>query len=262
MIAGATARPHKTINTMWTWCLILGTAVVGLLLLMASLQQGWPTGRGTTQGFVQQLAGSLIVGVTFSAFWELRGKRSLKAEIREDFAVTTELSSAGLAGATTDFQNGIDWPQQFADATELDIVVSYANTWRGSVLSLLRDMADRKGARIRLYLPNPENAELVQVLAERFNKTPDYIVNNVQTAAKEFADLRRRGRAKLEIYFRDTQPLFAFYKFDGTFIVSLYTHREQKQNVPTLVCGREGSFYQFFDGELADIRQRSNKQTL
>ncbi len=151
-----------------------------------------------------------------------------------------------------------DWEHLFRTVRKLDIFVAYARTWRHSNMSRLQAVAARPDARIRLYLPDPSDLETVHLLADRFNQTPEELVAAIMEAQREFEALRRPKGAEITVNHRRGDVLFSCYRFDGTAVLTLYSHsRERISAVPTLVFTDGGSLYQYVRDELHAIDLQS-----
>src|SRR5688572_10634115 len=97
----------------------------------------------------------------------------------------------------------ISWDDMFASVNELDLFFSYASQWRTINDVRLMQLAQKKGARIRLILPDTTNSAVVEDLARRFNKTTERLKAKVEEAKEQFEHLAQRAGAngaKVEIY--------------------------------------------------------------
>jgi hypothetical protein len=97
------------------------------------------------------------------------------------------------------------------------------------------------------------------VLALRYDSTRDRIKQQITEAASAFAGLRKEGGADIRVYYRRGDPTFACYRFDDQIVVTLYSHRRTRGDVPTMLIG-PGTLYEFFAGELVAIRGQGELQ--
>jgi hypothetical protein len=231
----------------WVLSVVIATGV-GIGFLWVST---WVEGSG--QAVLQQVGGAIVVAALFTAFWELRGKRALTAEAREEMRVAVDLEMTGLRAVTTNFRDGINWREHFNGTRNLDIFFAYGSSWRGRVEDYLKEIAQAHDAQINVYLPNPQNDDLVAQLAARFNKTADDVRRKIEETASDFWQLRRPGGAEISVFYRDAHPLFSCYRFDSTIVVAMYTHQTEKQSVPIFVCRSGGTLFEFFSAELEAI---------
>jgi hypothetical protein len=107
-------------------------------------------------------------------------------------------------------------------------------------------------------LPDPEDKPTVVELARRFGCSEEELKRRICTAFEHFSRLQSSPErmADIGIWFLPATPQFAFYRFDRTGIISLYTHRRDRTPVPTLVVESGGTLYAFirkeFDAMVAD----------
>lgn len=89
-----------------------------------------------------------------------------KAQLSKDIDV------AGIDRVMDTFQSrNLDWTPYFDKADTLDIFFAYGRTWRNTHLEDLKLLAGKKGARIRIVLPDPDDEHTMRDLTRRFNYT-------------------------------------------------------------------------------------------
>ena len=147
----------------------------------------------------------------------------------------------------------------FQRAREIEISFSYATTWRGVHWARFQEFSQDKKNSLRVYLPHPEDEVIISALALRYDSTRDRIKQQITEAASAFAGLRKGGGADIRVYYRRGDPTFACYRFDDQIVVTLYSHRRTRSDVPTMLIG-PGTLYDFFAAELAAIRGQSEPQ--
>lgn len=231
-------------------------AVVGLVLLFVSgltfldEQRSW-------QVFLSQLGG-LLTATGFVTFaWETFGRRAFAAELWSMAQLSADVKKAGLQRVTDQYLEDVHWSDLFRDVSKLDIVVAYASTWRNTYRSRLEQVAKRPDARIRVFLPDADDTQTVQVLAERFNFTEDELRVKIREAIKDFRELGARDGAAIQIYARAGDALFSCYRFDSRAVITMYSHsRERRTSVPTFVVA-EGVLFSFVYGELKSLITQS-----
>jgi hypothetical protein len=249
-------RPYRRITTLQTWLVAALVAAVGLeLLYLAGRDDLW-TDLSGLRALTNALGGALIVSIALGGLWELFGKRAFAREILETARTSTDVEAAGLTRVGSRYLDDPDWERLFSTVRKLDIFVAYARTWRHSNLSRLQAVASRPDARLRLYLPDPNDEETVRILAGRFNQTAEELVAAITEARREIEALHRPDGAEVTVYFRRGDVLFSCYRFDGTAVLTLYSHsRERVSAVPTLVVRDGGSLYDYVRAELRAIAQ-------
>jgi hypothetical protein len=253
-------KPYRQLTTSWVSLAAVPVVALGAgLLYLAGRSDLW-TGRGVWATFWAQLGTSLIVAVGLALLWDLVGKRAFAREILETARIAADVETAGLLGAGTKIYEA-DWERYFTTVRELDIFFAYGNTWRGLNQTRLSRLAAQPHARIRVFLPDPDQTSVIEQLASRFSKEAAQVGTLIEEAHRDFAQLATNARAEVSIHYWPGDMLFTMYRFDSTILVALYTHRRGRQDVPMLVCSKGGSLYEFFADELEEISQRSQPAT-
>jgi hypothetical protein len=253
-------RPYRALTTFS----IVVTGIVVLLAGIALLYVGglntdyWKTHQGL-QALVNNLGALLVISVALSAVWELVGKRAFTRELLETNKTAADVQAAGLRRIVTDYLDDPDWDELFRGVRNLDIFVAYGQTWRNLNFRSLRHLADRSNGCIRVYLPDPNKKEVINVLAERFEMSESEVVKHIADTKAAFEALGKY-KATVEVYYYGRDRLFSFYVLDGTAVVTLYGHKKGRTpTVPTFVCRGGGSLYDFIDSELKSIHSESQR---
>jgi hypothetical protein len=128
-------------------------------------------------------------------------------------------------------------------ATHVDLFFSYARTWRNAYSSELRQLVARDGTRLRVILPDRENALLVAQLAAKFKYEPDQLVAAIDEAESDFEYLRRHCSNMANVEQRRTSeyPVYTYYRFDGVCLVALYAQAPGRAMSLSLSSGRVGA---------------------
>lgn len=252
-------RLRRRLNTVETALVALGLAAVGALMLFFGGRDSLWTAHTGLQALVNALGGTLIAAIALGLLWELAGKRSFAQEILEQARISTDVDAAGLVRIGTNYVEDPDWDVYFANVMRLDIVVAYARTWRNQHLARLRAMAARSGARIHVYLPDPEDTIAIAALAAKFGSTPEQLGTNIEETRQEFLALTVPGGAEIKVFYRPGYSVFSFYRLDSVAVLTLYSHsRERQSGIPTMVCRAGGSLFEFVYGELRVLRSMSH----
>ncbi len=220
--------------------------LVGIALLYVSSCNFWG-GHQTWQIFVRTLGSLIFVSVSVNLLWQLFGKRVFLDEILEKAEISKEIKSAGIIAITNSFQSPtLDWAKYFKSVRKLDIFFAYGRTWRHTHEKELQDFV-RRGGRLRVVLPDPENNEVVEGLSSRFNYKRDETQKQLREAKEFFESLHGAEGAdgNVSIWYFLRTPLFSFYRFDDTAILALYSHQKSRVQIPTLVCETGGTLYEF-----------------
>lgn len=204
------------------------------------------------------LGGFLSASIAVSVVWELTVKRNFLYEIFSISRLSADIQQSGLYGISSIFYP-LPWEEYFKKTKVIEVFITYGNTWRNSNASCLRAFAQTNGT-IRVVLPDPNNASLVEELAKRYSKTPAVLKAKIEESINGFNDLLKNKNCVYELRLTDIAPMFCIYSFDGTKIVTLFTQRVAQHDVPTLIMGDRGSVAEFFTSELEDVIIRSTQQ--
>ncbi|MDQ2874526.1 MAG: hypothetical protein M3Y33_06850 [Actinomycetota bacterium] len=232
-------------------------AGIALLYVGGLNREYWKTHQGL-QALVNNLGALLVISVALSVVWELVGKRAFARELLETARTAAEVEAAGLRRIVTDYLMEPDWEDLFRSVRNLDIFVAYGQTWRNNNLGHLQLLAGQGDSRIHVYLPDPDDKEIISVLARRFGTTAAELVKRITDTKADFENLRVPGKAAIEVFYYRGDRLFSFYIFDGAAVITLYKHKQGRTPmVPTLVCRAGGSLYGFIHSELAAVGEQS-----
>jgi hypothetical protein len=229
----------------------------GLLLLAAN---GWDRLRvhAIATSLVKDFGSLLIASVTVAVLWETFAKRAFidellhkaQASVGELIARTVlakELQEAGLRAFTMDFSHRVDWLDLFKNARRVDLFFSYARSWMNMNNAQLEELARRDGARVRVVVPDPENARIVSELARRFEKAEEEIRTSIVATKDDLirvfvGQFENGPRSDFSLYYANTAPQFAFYRFDSRCVVTMYKHRKGRGGVPVFEAEEGGRY--------------------
>jgi hypothetical protein len=231
--------------------------LVGLFLLYIAGRNDWMLGRGGLKSVLDDVGGALIASVALAALWELAGKRAFTKEILDEVRTTMDVTTAGLDSIGTNYLTDPDWARLFAGVEKLDIFLAYGRTWRNTNDPHLKAMAERRGTRIRLFIPDPADVESIGRLAQRFSMDPTRVKDAVSETEEYFRRLEQHGVGDVEVYYWRGDHTFSCYRLDRTAVLTLYTHSRQRTQVPTLICHEGGTLYEFIRQEFSAIERQS-----
>jgi hypothetical protein len=232
--------------------------IIGGLLLWWSGTSEWKS-NGQVQAFLAQVGGLLVATGLLAVVWDLFGRRSLADEVLAKAGLSADIVRAGIVRVTDQYLAEVEWTSLFRDVTRLDIFVAYAATWRNTNRASLQQVARRPGARIRVFLPDPDDARTVAVLSDRFHMQPDALISKINEAIQDFRSLAVPGGATLEVWLRAGDAVFSCYRFDSKAVLTLYSHgQERRTQVPTFVVDG-GELFEFVYNELTAIAAQSNR---
>jgi hypothetical protein len=257
----------KIITNLRTLLVSIGLLLLGCIFLFLSEQLSFGSGYFWLKSLISNFGGLLVATLSIAILWELFSKRSFLEEILERTGLADDVRTVGLRGISVNPAKGPDFAKLIRDAERLDIFVCYANTWRANHEADLKYLASKRKARIRLILPDPDNAEIMRDLAKRFGATSDQVIaQRIKDAIQDYKDLFLSvGNPDLDfsIWLHCENPVTSFYRFDRCAVVTLYKHARGRGNVPTLVVERYGTLYNYVEAEIdALIKGDHEKQAL
>jgi hypothetical protein len=213
--------------------------------------------HGTWRLLLDEFGTVLIAAVALGVLWELVGKRAFASEMFAVAGVGVDVLSAGIVRVGTSYLDDVAWQELFKSAEKLDVFVAYASTWRSAHYHRLQELAGKPQSRVRVYLPDPYDEGLVTRLALRFSMTVDQVRERIRDARAEFAGFQRENGGTVSVFYHSGDPVFSCYRFDGTIVLTLYSHTRARQKVPTIVCRQGGELYEFVRDELTAIDKQS-----
>ncbi len=202
----------------------------------------------------------LFVTAALTLLWDIVGKRAFTDEVLAKANMSLDLADAGIEVFTADFRDHhIPWPELFKCANKLDLFVSYASTWRNNHLSYIERLLSRKDGQIRVILSDPNNDELLGVLAKRFGKEKDFLKKQIEESIKFWQERNKHSKEaenasdKVKIYLTDVTPFFTFYLFNTKAVAAFYNHRQGRIPVPAFVCDEDGYMFRYLTEEFEGI---------
>jgi hypothetical protein len=176
-------------------------------------------------------------------------------DVLSKITISSSIDNAGLIDITMQPRN-LNWDDLFDKVNEIDVFFTYARTWRNVNNNLLDQFIRRKGCRLRVVLPDPENNVILQELSNRFAKSPEEFRNLIHEATKDYLKMREIGGkygTTVEIWHASVTPMFTIYRFDKTVILALGSYKSAKGDVPHLICQPEGTLYKYATGEFETL---------
>lgn len=233
--------------------------VVGVFALWSAARDGWGSLSPTWGSVVSNVGGLVVATSVLALLWELAGKRAFATEVMATANLSTDVVHAGLRRVTNQYLEDVAWADLFEGASKVDIVVAYASTWRNTHRGRLGRVAKRGSARIRVFLPDPDDDMTMRVLADRFSMTPPELQSKIREAIRDFSALAVESGTDLRVFVRAGDAVFSCYRFDGRAVLTLYSHaRVRRSSVPTLVV-QEGDLFSFVYDEIKSIAEQSRQ---
>lgn len=234
---------------------LLGASIiagVGLVLLYYAGDNEWWKGFERYQAFLREIGALLLATAILTTAWDVYGKRAFLDEILAKSQISTDIKDSGLVRITPNFSDGIDWKSHLNTVNKLDLLFAYARSWRNTNADGLRAVASRRGARIRVMLPDPEDDLTISSIAQRFGWEKEKLLGLVWESAEFYKGLQGiagEGGAKVEVWFLRGVPQFTFYRFDSIIVFTLNSHRRELVSIPTFVCESGGDLYKYIRDE-------------
>lgn len=244
----------KEITNLRTYVASVFVFVLGVVLLALSERFGFPDGYLWVKSLMSNIGALLIASVSIAMLWELFSKRSFLDELLAKTGLADDIRTVGVTGISLNPVQGPNFSKLIRSCERLDMFVCYANTWRATFEEDLKFLASKKGSRIRLIVPDPDNEEIMKDLAKRFNANDSATMQGrVRQAINEYKDLFASvGNDKLDfsVWIHDETPVTSFYRFDRCAVVTLYKHAKGRGNAPTVMAERGGSLYNYIESEI------------
>jgi len=226
--------------------------IIGIIILLFGANEKWWTNNRVWQTLLTQIGSLLVVTATLTMAWELIGKRAFLDEVLVKAHLSRDIKFSGILQVTDSFHSDVDWKGYINRSSKIDIFFAYGHTWRQSHFQEFQNAAERQDIRIRVVLPDPEDADTVRELARRFDYTKEKLIGLIVEAREYFEKLlppNSDNSEKIGIWFLPAAPTFTFYRFDQIGVLAIYTHRKKRVGVPTFVCERGGTLYEYIWNE-------------
>ena len=107
----------------------------------------------------------------------------------------------------------------------------------------------RPNSRLRVLLPDPTDDALIAHLAQRFDKTQEYVRSKIYETAEFYGDLARIAGAGTTIDIRHLvrAPVWGYYRLGATIVTTLYpASLASTPTVPAMVFDAGGTTGRFF----------------
>jgi hypothetical protein len=227
---------------------------LGVVILSVTSVESWWEHHHTFQHAIEKVGDLVFATGLLAVLWELKGKRDFFAEILATLRISGEMRAAGIAQITPNFRERIDWQALFRSVREVDVLVAYARTWRNNDLDSLREFA-RRDARLRIILPDSDDAITVATLAQRYATDAQEVRARIAESIREFQELATGGRAIIEVWSAKAPPVYTMYRFDSRAVVAFYNHQVDRSPVPAMLVEEGGVLYEFVRKDFENLLQ-------
>lgn len=225
--------------------IIFGGALIVIALVLFLISPDNALGE-----VLKQVAATLLTTAILTIAWERILRKRTAQEIYSLTNLSHEITSGGIDKFTRDYKE-VPWKDLFQQADYLRVFLLYGNTWRATHDSAIRNLIEKKKS-VTVILPDPDNNELMTSLCERFDTmTSEQLKSKIVEAAEEFAKIKG-----VDIHVINRSPLFTAYDFGNSSVITLYSHRRQRANVPTFTL-TDGSMHEFVHEEFSVLLSQS-----
>ncbi|MCW0370803.1 hypothetical protein [Xanthomonas sacchari] len=226
-----------------TWIAI----VLALILIAVS---GAPANQKVTDWLRSLLPtlGWFILGTgVVNYLYELHGKQEIVRQIKTLIDISDSMGTSGIQKATLEIGE-ISWKALISTAKNIDLSVSYANTWRSNYVGQLKEFAKNKSSRLRVVLPDPGDERLMTALGLRYNRAAEDVSKSVKEAHCFFEGIFSEiGASKrCSVIFSSKESTYAYHRFDDVCVVTFYHGLGRIGKVATLQFGKSGEFGKLF----------------
>jgi len=235
----------------------IGALFIAVLILYGSEKLSWFGTHPTWQKIAEEIASFIFVTGLISMLWELFGKRALVAEVFETARISERVRGAGLLDVSADFMSDVDWAELFTSARHIDIFFAYGGTWRGAHIDRLRARLRQSGTRLRVILPDPDDAD---VMAELTRRGMVDVETKIRESMHDFELLANAADAKgiVEIWTLARSPLYSYYRFDDRVLAAPYRHRAGRGAVPATIIRHGSDLFRFYEEDVEAMMAGNN----
>jgi hypothetical protein len=238
------------LTTLWALLIALGIVTFGIVLLFVAASVPFFVTHGGCQSVLRSIGSLAIASVGISFLFQVLGKRAFLREILDQVRLGEDLRRAAIVGCGMDYLGDINWEEMFRGATELDICFVYGHSWRQHNLLRLRTLARRKGATVRVIMPNPDNSAVVSSLASVFGTQSEDVRNNIWGAKKQLDEIFGSAEAiTYDVWYLNQHPEYTYYRVGHAAVVLFHTAKNPYDPPPVLKIDSAGTFYKFFAEE-------------
>ncbi|GGG49753.1 hypothetical protein GCM10011374_10320 [Kocuria dechangensis] len=243
---------------VWVWSTLL--AFIGAAVMFVS-NLPWLDGHEAWRTTFNQLGAIFVTTGGLGVLWDIRAKRAFMDEVIQKARLSSEVDSTGLDRATMDWMD-VPWSNLFSRAKRIEVFIAYGRSWRTRHWETLKEFATHDNHTLWMYFPDPEDEPTMHVLAQRYDYSVEKMKSHVRDAAQAFSRLGNGSVADVRVYYRAGDPTFTCYRFDDTYLITLYSHGREHGRVPTMLFDGKGSFGEFFKRDLEAIREQSTPVSL
>lgn len=197
---------------------------------------------------IKNLGSLFFVTGLLSVYWDLKGKRTFTSELLEKFDLSQEIEKSGVTNIYANFQQlETSWVEIFTNVREIDLFFTYAQTWRITHRNKFIAASEIDKITVRIVLPNIEDSSLMERLAVRCQESVGELITNIIKTKKDFVKLRNelKNQSSLRIWKTKILSNYSIHRYDNMGLIAFYNHRVGRLPVPTLVCKKDGEYFNY-----------------
>ena len=199
--------------------------------------------------FLITLVSAFSTAFLATAIWEFTAKYNFALQIRKLIGISTNIEQSGIETVFDDF-NRIQWEEELKKTKSLEMVIVYGRTFRTLNRSILK-LFVKKGRKIAVYVPNPDNVEIMKEFDRRFSYHGGETKKNIYECIDEFLKIGAT------VYVFDDSLQASYYRISDACYMSFFNHKTETGAVPSLKTSKGGEFFNYISGELDSIKSKS-----
>lgn len=165
----------------------------------------------------------------------------------------------GLIGSRlfTDYKDEFD--ELIRSSTTMTLYFIHSRRWRHNHAESLNVFFEKPDARMRVFLPDLANSELMAFISGHFD---DELVvpANVAEAYMYFASIARTHPENIVVRLFREYPTYSMYGFDDRWMVALYPNARKRLDVPTFAIANHSLFSRFLRADIDHIEEHESRR--
>lgn len=155
------------------------------------------------------------------------------------------IRNSGISQYTENCILEVPWEDYIRQTTRFEMWVAYSTGIIRPNRSTFEQLLKKRGCRIRVFLPDWQNKEVVENLARKFYTSAATLRNRIKQAISEYANVF--GADAIRLTFKE--PPYSVYMFDPAVVLSIQSVRPGKPPLPTFIGEQGGDLYKYFEAE-------------
>jgi len=160
----------------------------------------------------------LFTIVLIHYIWECYSKKALVHEILAIVGLSNSVKEAGIVDFTLAPYRDVDWPKLFDTSDKLTMFCARGQMWMHELGIEYNEFLKRKSTNAKIIFPNPDDDNIMEDYARRYNLSPQQMRQEIGKQAKEFLPAGEGNIAceinNVSINFTSTAPTYVICIFD------------------------------------------------